>query len=258
MGYATLGFANGPGIQFRIDPQEVAWGFKINTSVTPTVGGRVVQVNGATLADMTINGLFGEDRAAGAKASNQPPPKDDPNEPPGRSWRLAKLFAKQVRVLMDQQTFDSSVHALMHPPPTFSYPPRNWKFRVYVKAFGDPDGGTITFSTGKYSHGYSLTLFIVQDTSDQLIRAGAANGDLNLARQKAINDYLARISDGIGWRPSKYNGNFSDYWDRGETAFSGEIDTTGQTEADVAQVRAAAANPGTVTTNATVADRANQ
>jgi hypothetical protein len=252
MGYATLGFANGPGIQFRIDPQEVAWGFKINTSVTPTVGGRVVQVNGATLEDMTINGLFGEDRSAGVGAT---PPKDDPHEHPGRSWRLAKRFSGQVRLLMDRQSADSNVHRKMHLPPTFTYPPKNWKFQVYIKGFADPDGGTITMSTGKFSHGYSLTLFIVQDTSSQLIQAGATNGDLNLARSQAINDYIARISDGIGWKPTKYNGNWVDYWARG-TAFSGEVNTTGQTERDLAAIRdVTGAQGGESGTNAVVAER---
>lgn len=255
MGYATLGFANGPGIQFRIDPQEVAWGFKINTSATPTVGGRVVQVNGATLSDMTINGLFGEDRSQGIGAQK---PQDDPHEDPGRSWRLAKRFAGQVRVLMDHQSGDSNIHRKMHPPATFTYSPRNWKFRVYVKGFRDPDGGTVTISTGKFSHGYSLTLFIVQDSSDQLVRAGADNGDLNLARERAINDYIARISDGIGWKPTKYNGNWVDYWARG-TAFSGEINTTGQTETDVSAIEAAVhGRVATSSTNATVADQANR
>jgi hypothetical protein len=202
MGFATLGFPDGMGIRFRIDPQSIDWNFKVNTSVTNTVGGRVVQVNGATLSDITIQGLFGEDRSRA----------DGTAEHEGRSWRLAKRFTLRIRQMMEWQARDAQQHAKMHRPAVFAYPPENWRFRVYIKDIADPDGGVISLSTGKFSHGYVLTLQVVQEASDALVRAGSSNGMLDKARAKAINGYISRISQGVGWKPSEYNGNFGDYY----------------------------------------------
>lgn len=202
MGHATIAFPGGPGIRFRIDPTDLAWDFQINTSVTPTVGGRVVQVTGATLSDIAIAGLFGEDRDAG------PSPGDDPLEHKGRSWRLAVRFSNRIREMMVYQSNDQ----LKHPTAVFSYPPENWKFRVYLKDFRDPDGGAITIRPDKFSHAYMLTLMVVQEESASLVKAGQANGVLNKAKAKAIDEYIGRISNGIGWKPTEFNGNFGDYY----------------------------------------------
>lgn len=208
--YATLGFPNGLGIKFRLDPNAIEWNFSINASVIPTVGGRVVQVTGATLSDMTVSGDFGEDRSQA----------DGSEEYPGRSWRLAVSFANRIRQMMLHQSSDATQQDKMHPTAVFSYPPQDWRFNVYIKDFADPDGGAISVRPEKFSHSYVLTLFIVQDGSDQLLKAGAsANGVLSKAKAAAINSYIARISDGIGWVPSAYNGNWGDY-------YKGQFDTT--------------------------------
>lgn len=200
--YAQLEFAGGPGIHWRIDPSSINWGFSVNSTVIPTVGGRVVQVTGATLSDMTISGYFGEDHS---KANGS-------LEYPGRSWRLAMDFANQIRTMMNFQSKDATTQAKMHPTAVFTFAPLGIKFNVYLKSFSDPDGGAITLKADKFSHRYQLVLFIVQDGSDALVKAGAANGVLNKAKAAAINQYVARISNGIGWQPSKYNGNFKSYY----------------------------------------------
>lgn len=206
MGQATIGFPGGPGIQFRIDPQAINWDFRILTSVQPTVGGRVVQVIGAVLSDITITGLFGEDLDQAKKVAGSG------LEHGGRSWRLARRFATKIREMEEYQGRDSQQHNMMAQPAVFSYPPRDWRFRVYVKNFADPDGGAVTMSAPKFSHGYSLTLFVVQEGSDTLIKAGSRNGVLDQAKQRAISQYISRISDGIGWEPTKYNGDFLNYY----------------------------------------------
>jgi hypothetical protein len=191
-GLATLGFSGGPSVRFRIDPNSIDWNWQIDTSVTPTIGGRVVQVIGATLTDLTVNGSFGQDHGSG---------------PDGESWLLAEAFYKRIRAMMDHQSADATDSGKMQPPAVFTYPPKNWRFSCYIKDLIDPDGGgSITHSTGKFAHNYSLVLFIVEELSDSLIKAGTSHGVLNTAKAKAINDYLARISDGIGWHFSQYNG----------------------------------------------------
>jgi hypothetical protein len=109
--------------------------------------------------------------------------------------------------MMEYQARDSTDQSMMHPPATFSYPPQNLNFSVYVKDLTDPDGGnSITYTPGKFNQRYLLTLFVVQDNSDALIKAGTSNGVYSAKQAAAVDAYMARISDGIGWHISQYNG----------------------------------------------------
>jgi hypothetical protein len=190
MSSASLG-----GLAFRIDPSQVSWAYDVNVAVTPTVGGRVVQVHGVTMGDMTIRGLFGQDRANKKE-----------------SWELAEQFVVNIGKLVDRQSAIPTSAQLngtdptpMHPTLRFLYndqnsptrrglPAHNWDFNVYIKGLQDLDGkGTLSHSTGKFSYGYSLTLFIVQDNTGTLA-------------QVAKNAFIDRISNGLGWKRSSYNG----------------------------------------------------
>jgi hypothetical protein len=204
MALASLGFTGGPQITFRINPDSIDWGFDIHTSVTPTVGGRVVQITGATLRDVTINGYLGENRRAG-------PSPDGNKDHAGASWRLHEVFIANCRAIMEHQSRDSSTPGKMHEPATFNYPPHGWRWSVYLTEVSDIDGqASIEHRTGKYSHGYKLTLFIVQVGSDSLVKAGTSKNAVDSAQEKAIASYIARISEGIGWRQTEYNGPLSD------------------------------------------------
>jgi hypothetical protein len=233
MGEAKLSFAGGPAIRFRIDPTSINWDFKINTSVTDTVGGRVVQVTGATLSDIVIRGGFGEDRTPNP---DQPNPSTNPEKAydhAGASWRLHKRFEYHVRVMMEYQSRDARQHSKMSPPAVFTYPPRNWKFHVYLKDFKDPQGGTSTFSAGRFAHEYELTLFVVQEGTQALKKAGSMDGKIDEARQAAINSYIGRLSDGIGWKPTMYQGNFNDYYGGQGLGDYNDNSSTGGTDYDV-------------------------
>src|SRR3954469_3657882 len=96
MGVATLGPPHDT-VAFRIDPDAVDWNFIINTSVQPTVGGRVVQIVGATLSDITITGHYGEEHPHKHVS-------DGSDNGPGRSWRLAEAFVRKVRAWMVYQS----------------------------------------------------------------------------------------------------------------------------------------------------------
>lgn len=192
MGYASLGFSGGPSVNFRIDPTSVEWNFTVNTTVIDTVAGRVVQVLGATLSDVSISGSYGQDVRKG---------KD------GESWKLAEAFSNAIRKIQEHQSRDAREHRMMHQPATFVYSPRGWRFGVYVKDLSDATmDGSVGHRSGKFSYDYRLTLFIVDPRSDDLTLAGMINGDLSKARQRAIDEYIARISEGIGWHFSQYNG----------------------------------------------------
>lgn len=191
MGFATLGFSNGPSATFRIDPDAIDWNFKVNTVVTNTVAGRVVQVLGATLSDMTIQGHYGQNHA---------------HADSGESWRQADAFLNVIRSIMEFQSQDATQSGKMHPPATFNYSPKGWRFGVYVKGLEDTRGGSVSHQVARASYDYRLTLFIVDARSQDLVPAGTVRGSLDKAKQAAINSYIARISDGIGWHFSQFNG----------------------------------------------------
>jgi hypothetical protein len=204
MALASLGFSGGPQITFRLNPSSIDWGFDIHTSVTDTVGGRVVQVTGATLRDLTVTGYLGENRKAGGSPDRNP-------DHAGASWRLHEAFIAQCRAVMKYQSRDAGQHRMMHLPAIFNYPPHGWRWQVYLKSVEDIDGSaSIEHRTGKFSHGYKITMFIVTSGSDTLIKAGSSMTQVDAAQEKAIASYLARISEGIGWRQSEYNGGFVD------------------------------------------------
>lgn len=195
MSIATIG-----GIPFRINPSQVYWEYSVDTAVIPTVGGRVVQILGATMSDMTIQGLFGQERSGSQR----------------ESWRLAEEFQRQIASLMDKQSVRPTQAQLigadptpMHPTHRFVYndtaeakaaglPAHNWDFNVYVKSLEDIDGSgmTVAHSTGKFSYGYTLTLFIQQDNTGKLATV-------------AKNEFIERLSKGLGWQRTPYNGHFS-------------------------------------------------
>lgn len=195
MGTATLGYAGGPTVAFRIDPDLIDWTWSVQTNVVETIGGRVIQVLGARLDDLTIQGSLGQDHA---------------NPKTGQSWQQAQAFLTQVTAIMEQQSADANKQSVMHRPAVFSYPPRGWRWNVYVKSLTDPDGGnSVVLTPGKANHRYVLTLFIVNEGAE-LIPAGTADtGALAKQSQQAITEFMARISDGVGWKANKYTGVFN-------------------------------------------------
>lgn len=190
MAHATLGFPGGPHAVFTVDPENIAWDWQIITNVVETVGGRVVQVLGAYLNDLTVTGSFGQ-----------------LHEPGGESWRLADQFLRSITQIMERQSRDSRQQDLMQRGAIFSYPPLNWRFQVYVKALTDPDGGnSVILRPGKFNQRYQLTLFIIQRADAGLVKAGSIDGVFNKRAYDAVAAFMARISNGIGWHFSQYNG----------------------------------------------------
>lgn len=201
-GLAQLG-----DVTFRINPQEVSWNFQVFTNPIKTIGGRVVQVTGAALSDITVRGQYGEDHAKSVVWYQQnPKAHTDGDKAPGRSWRLAEDFTEEIRRLM----------VLTSPPPTptglyqrpvplrFYYPARGWDFQVFIRSVQDDRGGNaVSHQTGKFSYGYVLTLVPVGDNTLQL--AGKDAAKLQIMKDKAVATAIARISDGMGWKQTKFN-----------------------------------------------------
>jgi hypothetical protein len=193
---ATLG-----NLVWRINPEEVAWNFQVFTHVENTIGGRVVQVTGAQLSDILVRGQYGEDHFATVSS------KDNSDNSPGRSWKMAERFTLEIRRLMREQSpaSNASVGILAPKPVRFFYPPRNWDFLVYVKSIRDVAGNeALSVVTGKFSYGYQLLLVPVQDNTLRLT-GDKKSTDLQAAKDAAISKAIARISDGVGWKKTGYN-----------------------------------------------------
>lgn len=192
MGTATLGYPGGPAVAFRIDPEMISWNWQVLTNVVETIGGRVIQVIGAYLNDLTVSGSLGQNHR---------------DRQHGESWQQANQFLGLVTQIMEAQSRDASKQGLMHRPAIFTYPPKGWRFQVYIKALTDPDGGnSVIMRPGKINQRYTLTLFIVQEASEALVKAGTNNGVFSQKVYDAISAFMARISNGVGWHFTQYNG----------------------------------------------------
>lgn len=169
MGFARLG-----NLSFRIDPIQIAYTYQIDYVTIDTLGGQVVQVLGATTSDITITGLFGQDHANKKE-----------------SWELAENFHLAIRGLMDNQVIPPGKGKVaVHQPITFTYMDgvHNWDMQVLIKSIQDSSGdGSLEHASGKFSYGYTLTLFLVQDSSELLSRVSK-------------DDFIQRISRGVGWK----------------------------------------------------------
>jgi hypothetical protein len=176
-----MGIANLGGVQFRIDPDAIAYDYTVDYSVIDTLGGRVIQVLGATIGDITIQGHFGQD-----------------HQHKRESWQLAESFGVQIRSLMDRQVLPpkNGQSGGTHQPLRFTYldGTHNWDMQVLIKSYGESDGqGSIEHRSGKFSYGYKLTLFLVQDSS------------LTLSRVQS-DKFISRISKGLGWSDTHLSG----------------------------------------------------
>lgn len=194
MALATL-----DGLAFRINPSSIKWNFSINTSVTNTIGGRVVQVLGATLSDLTVAGDYGQDHKRKGED--------------GLSWKMAEEFVASVKKKAIKQTSEVNVQGQTKktlPVLDFRFPDYGWHFGVYVLALHAREGeASITHTTGTFSYGYVLSLFIVEERSDTAILAGGSmsnsKGVIDKKKAEAIGSYIARISNGVGWKKSEFN-----------------------------------------------------
>jgi len=197
---------------FRLDPEQIIWNWEVLTNVVETIGGRVIQVIGARLDDLTVQGSFGQDHSTAR----------------GESWRQAEAFLKIVTQIMEYQSRDATQQDKMQAPAVFTYPPKNWRFQCYVKSLTDASGGnSLVMTPGTINQRYSLVLFIVPDGASQLTKAGTTEGVYSAKQNAAIAQYMARISDGVGWHYGKYNGDSNPSLRPGTTPLNTAVPSSG-------------------------------
>lgn len=121
------------GRPFRLEPESIAWDFSVKTSARKTIGGKVIQVYGANIGDMTVTGSFGV----------------------GGWEEQAEFFERMIEVA------ESSANG--GPPVRFTWGDRGWDFAVYLKAHSSPQGKAIEYGNEIINPQWTLTLFIVEE-----------------------------------------------------------------------------------------------
>jgi hypothetical protein len=178
MGTAKLG-----NYVFRLNPDQVSYAYQIDYATIDTIGGQVIQVLGATVGDITVSGSFGEQRGRTHR----------------ESWELAESFHTAMKRMMDAQTLPrmGSGSGITHQPIRFTFMDgvHNWDWKVLIKGIADgTDDGSIDHHTGKFSYHYTLTLFMVEDSTLTL-------------KKVATDSFISRIASGLGWKgTTKFNG----------------------------------------------------
>ena len=179
MALATLG-----GLPLPVDPNSVAWTFRMKTAEIVTLGGKVIQVYGTDLGDMSLAGTFGKG-----------------------GWEARDAFTARV------QAWANADSASLHPTPLrFSMPSRGWDFRVHVKAYS-AQGGEHEHSNENFAPKWGLVLFIVEDATTKVVKGIQ---DLYIARlMNGIGwhqtDYNGPTQQEVDTRLKPYNGSFPDY-----------------------------------------------
>lgn len=156
------------GVPVWTNPEEIRWNFKMKTNDHKCMGGKVIQVYGTHLSDITLRGHFGSgDRAKGER----------------EGWESQLRFRSQVEKWADQ-----AVNAKNPKPIVFTYAPRRWRFNVFMKSISP-----VHMETNAINPAWELVLFPLEDGARDVIRG--------------IKDlYIQRLMDGVGWKQTKYNG----------------------------------------------------
>lgn len=154
-------------VPFRAEPHNISWDFKMKVKETKTLGGKVIQILGTTLGDMTVVGQFGH----------------GPKSEGGENWADQIRFRTQIIKAVRTAEKQSNPKALR-----FRYTPRNWDFQVFVKSM-------------------TQTVFTNQDTAPEYTLVFSVDEEGSGSITKGVTDmYLSRLMDGVGWKQTDYNG----------------------------------------------------
>lgn len=102
-------------------------------------------------------------------------------------------FEEQERFLKKMTALAKAQGEGTNKPYRFLFPQRNWDFKVFIRSVATPDGSlSMHVSPEIIDPRWVLTLHIVEENAG--------------LKKIATDAYIARLSEGIGWHPSAYNG----------------------------------------------------
>ena len=163
------------GVPFFVNPSTVQWNYNVKLSTTPTIGGKVVQLFGWSMGDLVISGSFGKDGVERQDA-----------------------FFQMVNTTAERQAPQVlSTGALAARPVRFLWPEQDWDFWVFIRDFKQSGTSVSIENTPQmFAPKYTLTLFVYED-----------NGTVvHAATENAMLAYMQRLSAGLGWKQSAWNG----------------------------------------------------
>ena len=160
------------GFNMTIDPRGVHWNYSIKISTQKTIGGKVIQLLGTNIGDLIINGQYGDHAV----------------------FRQNKFFERILKIA------DEQVPIIGQPAPKpvrFKWPEKNWDFWVYVKDLKQLGTDVaIERNVNHFSPEWRLVLFVYEDNGN-IIKAIETSAQVK---------FLQRISAGMGWAQSDWNG----------------------------------------------------
>lgn len=172
------------GTPLRINPKSVAWTYTLKMAVIDTIGGKVTQIYGVSLGDLTIEGEFG----AGGFIEQQ------------------EFFNRIVAVIDTQMNLDKPAQ-----PMHFFWAERGWEFWCYVKALSEIGAQEAFNVTNENINPKYRLILQIQDDDATLTKT------IKSAAQAA---FIGRLTAGLGWKQSVYNGPLG--YDEMNTALNGE------------------------------------
>jgi hypothetical protein len=177
MAQATLA-----GVPFRVNPSSASWDYTVKTAEAVTIGGTVIQVLGVDLGDMTIQGDFGsEHRDLGGNLVG--------------GWPEQDRFLARMKKIAQAQASHPEVGGVR-----FMFPEKGWDYMVYLRGYTEIGATDAVMAANEnFNPTWQLRLFIIED-----------NSPIKAVQNTALLQYMTRISAGLGWQQSKYNGPISD------------------------------------------------
>lgn len=155
------------GYRLRVNPSEMRWNFGMKVADQAAVSGKVIQILGVKISDLTLRGQYSPDRSFGDR----------------EAWQQAERFRMWVKETSKAYADNPST-----PPIRLTYPPRGWDFEVYIKSITP-----YTNRIDEISPMWELVLFPVGEGANTVVRG--------------VRDlYIKRLMDGIGWKQTAYNG----------------------------------------------------
>jgi len=189
-------------VPFKIDPQSVSWSYQPKVREDDTLGGKVVQVYGSVLTNLTLSGWFGESGAL------------DDGVVYDTNWKAQQAFLDQVDAWTQSQIGSLSpsggvgvqngnpIRLVWSNADDLKYDDAandnalTFDLMVYITKYSTP-GSTksIRLSPDLFSPTWSLSLFIYQD-----------NSPLNIISSGNMVDQINRVAAMFGWFPNQFTG----------------------------------------------------
>ncbi len=155
------------GHPLMVNPEEVRWNFKMKVADTAAMGGKVIQIIGLSMSDITVRGRYSPDKSKGDT----------------ESWEAGMRFREWVKVVAKDNASSGGANTTR-----FTYPPRGWDFDVHIKSIS-----AVKIEVGATAMEWDLTLVPVGSAATEVV--------------KGIKDlYIKRLMDGVGWKQTDYNG----------------------------------------------------